>query len=265
MPRSASDERQRNKKTGVFAFYNSVILFVYNVTQFIGWLCVLMRIINLFFFKWDSQVEFLKASYRDTGFLVLLLQQLSCLEIVFVFVGILKTPLMNIFMQLLARNIVVLFVVQYTDSEKILNSPAIFLYTISWCLADTPRYLWLIIKCFISCGPRCERRLASLFSILNYIRYTWFIILYPVGGLGEGWTMFNAYGLNIKRIVDLPFSMPSVGIKHEHYELDMDFIIKYVYFPLYIPGFLFLYFHMLKQRSRKIPGNVAADRKMKKK
>ena len=256
----APSSKKTEKKSSVFALYNVIVLFAYNLTQFIGWIFVLLKVFNLFFFKWDNSVDFLKASYRDTGFFVLMLQQLAQMELVFAAVGILKTPISNIFMQLLARNIVVLFIVQYTDSEKILNSPAIFIYTVAWALADAPRYLWLIIKSFNSCGPRCKKRLSSLFSFLTYIRYTSFILLYPLGGLGEGWTMYNAHGLNIKRVVELPFPIPSIGITSDRFELDVDFIVKYVYFPLYIPGFLFLYFHMMKQRKRKL----SADKKVKK-
>ena len=208
--------KKTEKKSSVFALYNVIVLFAYNLTQFIGWIFVLLKVFNLLFFKWDNSVDFLKASYRDTGFFVLMLQQLAQAELVFAAVGILKTPISNIFMQLLARNIVVLFIVQYTDSEKILNSPAIFIYTVAWALADAPRYLWLIIKSFNSCGPRCKKRLSSLFSFLTYIRYTSFILLYPLGGLGEGWTMYNAHGLNIKRVVELPFPIPSIGITRIH-------------------------------------------------
>ena len=74
--------KKTEKKSSVFALYNVIVLFAYNLTQFIGWIFVLLKVFNLFFFKWDNSVDFLKASYRDTGFFVLMLQQLAQMELV---------------------------------------------------------------------------------------------------------------------------------------------------------------------------------------
>ena len=240
------------KKKSVFDLYNTIILFVYNLTQFLGWFFLLLKMLNLFFYSWENRVDFLKASHQDTKFILVSLQQLAWIEIMFVLFGILKTPFLNVFMQLASRNVVILFVVQYTESANVLESPAIFLFTLAWVLADLPRFLWLLVKACRNCGPKCSKRLSGIFKLLNYIRYSSFIALYPLGGIGEAWTMYNAYGLNEKRVLELPFAAPIVGIHHKKYEFDVDVVVKFIYFPLFVPGFLFLYFHMLKQRSRKL-------------
>ena len=56
--------------------------------------------------------------------------------------------------------------------------------------------------------------------------------------------MYNAYGLNEKVSLELPFAAPSIGIHHKKYEFDIDVVVKFIYFPLFVPGFLFLYFHI---------------------
>ena len=57
--------------------------------------------------------------------------------------------------------------------------------------------------------------------------------------------MYNAYGLNEKRVLELPFAAPIVGIHHKKYEFDVDVVVKFIYFfPTFVPGFLFLYFHV---------------------
>ena len=72
---------------------------------------------------------------------------------------------------------------------------------------------------------------------LNYVRYSSFIALYPLGGIGEAWTMYNAYGLNEKRVLELPFAAPIVGIHHKKYDSDVDVVVKFIYFPLFVQDF----------------------------
>ena len=114
------------------------------------------------------------------------MQRVSCLEIAFVLAGFLKTPILSIVMQLLARNIVILFTIQvrlrsvqlcatvdwvierlitwhvgfvvalfqYADSPVVHESPAILICFIAWTLADLPRFAWLLVKTATSKGVR---------------------------------------------------------------------------------------------------------------
>ena len=72
------------KKKSVFDLYNTIILFVYNLTQFLGWFFLLLKMLNLFFYSWENRVDFLKASHQDTKFILVSLQQLAWIEIMFV-------------------------------------------------------------------------------------------------------------------------------------------------------------------------------------
>ena len=106
---------------------------------------------------------------------------------------------------------------------------------IAWTSVEVVRFPWLLQKQLSSDGT------AS--SILNYLRYTLFIVLYPLGGVGEAWTMYS--------------SMEESKNGWEH----MPLVIKYVYFTLFFPGFFFLYTHMLKQRKKRLGGGSSRSSK----
>jgi len=138
-------------------------------------------------------------------------------------------------MQLLARNTVILLIIQFVQSPIVHKSPAILICFIAWILADLPRFAWLIVKSWTSSG--------ALLSALTSIRYSSFIILYPLGGIGEFWSMYNAIGLEAHIITE--------RVLHVDYTFDAGTFVKFVYMPLFIPGFLFLYTNMLSSRKRR--------------
>ena len=87
---------------------------------------------------------------------------------------------------------------------------------------------------------------AGVQSILHKLRYTMFIVLYPLGGVGECWTMINAMrvaeDLDMKAELWDPF-LPRLPITP---------FVRWVYLPVFAFGFAYLYRHMLRQRSRKL-------------
>ena len=249
----------KKSKNDVLGFLNATVLFAYNVVQLIGWSCVAWK---LFLVATEKSEDTFEAAYSATSLLVISLQQFSCLELLLSVAGILPSPLVNVLMQLTARNSVILVAVQFTSSASVLESPAIFITFIAWSIAEIARYSWLLGKTF---PDSC----AALNRFLTWVRYNMFLVLYPLGAVGEGWTMWNAMQLEevrtLKQVVcqgiqELDENVCS-GIGDQKIAL-RDFI-KYMYFPLFIPGFLFLYFHMLKQRSKKLKSSTVDSKNAK--
>lgn len=92
----------------------------------------------------------------------------------------------------------------------------------SWYLSDCIRYLYYIFRT----------------KLFKFMRYNFFIVLYPLG------TGIEIYFLN------------QVYFKHKH-------ILRYiigVITIIYLPGFVYLYWHMIRQR-RKVNKNINQGKK----
>ena len=135
----------KKSKNAVLGFLNATVLFAYNVVQLIGWSCVAWK---LFLVATEKSKDTFEATYSATSLLVISLQQFSCLELLLSVAGILPSPLVNVLMQLTARNSVILVAVQFTSSASVLESPAIFITFIAWSVAEIARYSWLLGKTF---------------------------------------------------------------------------------------------------------------------
>jgi very-long-chain (3R)-3-hydroxyacyl-CoA dehydratase len=82
------------------------------------------------------------------------------------------------------------------------------------------------------------------FQVLTWLRYTLFIVLYPIGACSEVLCMFAALP-DIKNDHDRNITMPN--------ELNATFNFYYfiiILMLLYIPGFPPMYGHMLRQRKK---------------
>uniref|UniRef100_A0A165A7J0 Very-long-chain (3R)-3-hydroxyacyl-CoA dehydratase n=1 Tax=Daucus carota subsp. sativus TaxID=79200 RepID=A0A165A7J0_DAUCS len=109
---------------------------------------------------------------------------------------------------------------------------AIFIMFTAWCSIEVIRYSNYALNCF-NMSP----------YILTYLRYTVFIVLFPIGFLSEMWLMYealpfikkkNMYG---KSFAALPFSYS-----------DFVTVLLCVYPFLWLK----LYLHMFKQRRSKL-------------
>jgi len=84
--------------------------------------------------------------------------------------------------------------------------------------------------------------------IVNYLRYTLFIVLYPIGVTGELLSIIRALPI-VKQTELYTLHMPNKwNISVEYY------YILWAMFPLYIIVFPQLYFHMFKQRGKALGG-----------
>jgi very-long-chain (3R)-3-hydroxyacyl-CoA dehydratase len=155
-------------------------------------------------------------------------QQLAFLELLLSAADVIPSSFMVVALQLIARNVPLLLVV--VPRPVLHTAPPLLLIYIAWTATEVVRFPWLLLKSLLGGAPQW----------LTWIRYSCFILLYPLGAIGEGWTMWLARDEG--GVLDLP-----LGIR-----LKVRPFISYIYMPCFLGGFLTLYSHMFRQRARKL-------------
>lgn len=129
----------------------NVYLIFYNLLQFFGWLAILI-----------------------TGRLDLLMwfQTIQLLEVVHCMIGFVKSSAFQTFTQILSRIIIVwVALVPFPETRQTIGLGMILW---AWPLAETTRYIYYALN------------LMKLnLYIVTWARYTFFIVLYPLGVSGE--------------------------------------------------------------------------------
>ena len=83
------------------------------------------------------------------------------------------------------------------------------------------------------------------------MRYGSPLVLYPLGGVGEGWAMYRALDAKVGGS-DVLFSSSAGGF---NLSLTLSQLVTFVYFPAFVPGFLYLYanaFGQCRKQTRKV-------------
>lgn len=103
----------------------------------------------------------------------------------------------------------------------------------AWCLTEIIRYSYYALN------------LVNInLSILTWLRYTLFIVLYPMGVTGEMWCYFDSLSY-LKSSKWMRIDLPNT------YNFTFSpYILTILILFLYLPGFPPLYFHMFAQRKK---------------
>ncbi|KAJ4842273.1 hypothetical protein Tsubulata_023795 [Turnera subulata] len=150
-------------------------LFAYNSLQAIGWGTALFRILTNF-----VSTKSLDGAYASAGDLICFSQTAAFLEVIHGALGIVPSGVLFPFLQWGGRTHFVLAIVR--NISQVQQLPSVFITFVAWCLAEVIRYPHYALSTIGSCP-----------SWLTYLRYTAFIVLYPIGlAPGEMWTMYQA-------------------------------------------------------------------------
>ncbi|XAR60539.1 Very-long-chain (3R)-3-hydroxyacyl-[acyl-carrier protein] dehydratase [Bertholletia excelsa] len=203
----------------------SFYLFVYNSLQAVGWTISLIQLLAYF-----VSAKSFGSAYSSAGESVCFLQTIAFLEVIHGAIGIVPSGFLLPLMQWGGRVHFLLAIVRRIDEVQEL--PAVFLTFLSWGLIEVIRYPHYALNC-IGSSP----------FLITYLRYTAFIILYPLGLAGEMWLMYQA----------LPF------IKAKNLHADAFTITPFAYYDFvrvlllcYPFLWLKLYVHLIKQRNSKL-------------
>ncbi|CAM9488939.1 unnamed protein product [Ectocarpus sp. 12 AP-2014] len=229
---SAASARTGTDKTRVATsgggpFLTDAYLLLYNGACAVGWNLTLYKIGGAILEGGD-----VRDAVQATHDYVAALQLVSTLELVHAFVGLVKSNPMNVFMQVLGRDLALFSVV--TAFPPVRDSPWVLLMFTAWATSEVIRYPFYALNIAGMCPP-----------VLQWLRYSSFVLLYPLGFAGELGTWI--VGLPHIKAVGLP-GVPGLPEGSSIYVL-----YAYIVFAFAI-GAPKLYMHMLRQRKKQLQG-----------
>ena len=216
----------------------SIYLFLYNFIQLCGWSFFFFRgVLNLINFN------SLQEMYSNTYIILECCQYGAFLEIIHSITGIVKTSILSTSIQIIGRISIVLLL-QFVPVEISYGYLIIFF---AWSSIEIVRYSYYILNLI--------KKNYSNFNIpylLIWCRYTFFIVLYPIGSFGEMLIIYNAQKYFNKIIL----------WKNNAFNI----YVGNLFYPIYIlflPSLIFMYGYLFKQR-KKVFNRLNNNIKMKK-
>jgi len=151
-------------------------------------------------------------------------QVAALLEILHAKQGWVKSPLFTTALQISSRVFVLFWlnVIPETYQIKIYGISGITIVSVAWSITEMVRYSYYATSLF-------NKEIKGL----TFLRYTLFIVLYPIGILGEGMILFSV-------------------LKWNNYDFSIvNFVVAAVMLS-YLPFFPKLYIYMWQQRKKKL-------------
>uniref|UniRef100_A0A3B3ZFZ3 Very-long-chain (3R)-3-hydroxyacyl-CoA dehydratase n=1 Tax=Periophthalmus magnuspinnatus TaxID=409849 RepID=A0A3B3ZFZ3_9GOBI len=223
------DEKENNNKKKTKSALATAWLTFYNIAMTAGWLVLAMAMVRFYIQKGSH-----KGLYRSIA------RTLNnyCIDFI---LGIVRTSVIVTGVQVCSRIFMVWFI---TNSiRQIQNEESVILFLVVWTVTEITRYSYYTFKL-----------LHHLPYFIKWARYNLFIVLYPLGVIGELLTIYAA----------LPFvrrtGMYSMRLPNK-YNVSFDYYYCLIIVMLsYIPLFPQLYFHMLRQRRRVLHGEIIVEK-----
>ncbi|XP_078090867.1 very-long-chain (3R)-3-hydroxyacyl-CoA dehydratase 1 isoform X1 [Mustelus asterias] len=229
-------EEKESKKKPLSPFATAWLTF-YNITMTAGWLVLAVAMIR---FSYQKRTH--KGLYRSIQKTLKFFQTFALLESKFFFFeGIVRTSVLVTGVQVMSRIFMVWFVIH--SIRPIQNEESVVLFLVTWTVTEITRYSFYTFNL-----------LNHLPYFIKWARYNFFIILYPIGVVGELLTIYGA----------LPFvkksGMYSLRLPNK-YNVSFDYYTCLIIVMIaYIPLFPQLYFHMLRQRRKVLHGEVIKEK-----
>lgn len=215
------------------ASHNYLIL--YNVVQFVGWLAMALTIVKL-----SVQGTFPQGLFERVETLLYIFQTLAFLEVVHAALGFVKSNVILTLFQVMSR-VFLVWGVAYLVAE-VRHSLGIVITLCAWSLVETIRYL------YYACNL-----LDFVPYWLTWCRYSFFIVLYPLGVTGELLSAYTALQY-VKKSGIMSVSLPNAANISFNYYYALIIIML-----TYIPIFPQLYMHMFSQRKKLLGGGKKHD------
>ncbi|KAH8298225.1 hypothetical protein KR018_011405 [Drosophila ironensis] len=222
-----------------------VYLFGYNAGQVVGWSYILWLLVDYYVLRepsYRAQVTL----WDFTRLAVIVFQNAAFVEILNASFGLVKSNPVVTGFQVFSRMMVVVGVVMATPTGKV--SPGLPIALFAWAITEIIRYGYYALN-IVKIVPH----------FVVFLRYTTFIVLYPIGVTGEllcfWWAQSYARENSVWSVV-----MPNKWNATFSY-----FGFLWIVMLGYIPIFPQLYLHMFAQRRKILGGGGAAAASPKKK
>ncbi|WJX50290.1 very-long-chain (3R)-3-hydroxyacyl-CoA dehydratase [Trifolium repens] len=205
---------------------STLYLLAYNSFQAIGWTVSLTIILHNLL-----STSSLTGTYASAGTLISFLQCAAFLEVIHGAIGLVPSGALLPLLQWGGRTHFLLAIVRRI--HEVQELPSVFITFLAWSISEVIRYSHYAFSCLGNCP-----------SWITYIRYTAFIVLYPIGVFpGEMWLMYQALPIiNKKNIYADSFS----SLPFSYYDFVKVVLVVYpfLWFKLYL--------HLFKQRHSKL-------------
>ena len=210
---------------------------------------------------WYGKLSFVKprlfAAYWHVRPIAVKVQSVTLLETLHAALGIVRSAPSTNALQWLGRTHCVAVAASlvsyptkpYASAELIpaLHAGAALVAITAWCLSELVRYPWAAVKLLAdSAAPHAPPVLRVTNDVLTYLRYTAFIVLYPVGFLAEEALLISSLP-HTYETDKYDIEMPNAWNFAFHYR---SFLWGVIYAqPI---GFIALYMHMWDSREKKL-------------
>ena len=217
---------------------SSLYLILYNFLQLCGW--------SFFFFKGINLIinsKSFQEIYLDTHLILEYCQYGAFMEIIHSIIGLVRSSIFATSIQIIGR-IIIVVILQFFESAI---SKGYLLIFFAWSIVEIVRYTYYIINLL-----QKEFVKFNIPYLLIWCRYSFFIVLYPIGVSGEMITVWNAKKDFSKFIL--------------YQGNNFNFTVANLIYPIwlfYIPALVYLYGYLFKQR-RKVLNRLNNDIKTKK-
>jgi len=221
----------------------NMYLLAYNFVQTAGW-CFC-------FFKLITAIQGNADVWTESGAAFSQFQFLSLMEVVHALVGVTSSSFLTVLNQIASRILVIGVVNCHPLQPDMANGQnfSLCMMLTAWCLAEIFRYGYFV----------CKFADLELF-VLTWLRYSLFLVLYPVGVAGEVLTLYQTLPTLAGAIgaVDLATTTDPTTVLFTNCarlvgsltEVEFAVFVEYLLFPVYFFGLSFMYTHMLGQRKR---------------
>nr|XP_022304852.1 very-long-chain (3R)-3-hydroxyacyl-CoA dehydratase 2-like isoform X1 [Crassostrea virginica] len=206
-------------------------LVAYNVLQMIGWTLLMFKLV--YHMVMERTVVGL---YDEVSTFLNIFQTAAVLEILHCALGLVKSNVVLTAFQVFSRVFLTWAITYSVPSSQ--TSYGVFLFITAWTITEIIRYSFYFFNL-----------LGGVPAIIVWCRYTFFIVLYPIGVTGELITVYSSLKeVQAKKLYFL--QLPNAAnVAFNYYYFLIFFMI------MYIPIFPQLYTHMLAQR-KKVLGKV---------
>ncbi|XP_013402118.1 very-long-chain (3R)-3-hydroxyacyl-CoA dehydratase 2-like [Lingula anatina] len=219
---------QRSQQSSLAKAY----LLLYNIGQTIGWSCILFLSLQHYLIT-KSWVGLYRHSYIQL--LLEVFQTLAYLEVLHCVLGLVKSNWFLTAVQIFSRVFLTWGVVW--SIPEVQDGWFVACFLLPWTLTEIIRYSFYALNL-----------LNSVPYFLIWCRYTFFIVLYPIGVSGELFTQFSALPY-IKKTAIYTYPLPNrMNMSFDYYTVVIILMLSY------IPLFPMLYFHMIGQRKKVLRG-----------
>ncbi|XP_003386469.1 PREDICTED: very-long-chain (3R)-3-hydroxyacyl-CoA dehydratase 2-like [Amphimedon queenslandica] len=208
-------------------------LLAYNLIQTTGWTFILMKAVQ-YVIEGNYGIEVgTPGLYLKVHKELKLFQGLACLEIIHSIIGIIRSNVVLTFFQIYSRNIILWGIIDFVPVSYLEQFIWPLVVLLVWSISEVSRYIYY--ACML---------IGSTPYFIIYLRYSLFIVLYPVGVFSEQVLLF--YALPIVRATQRwSIFLPN----------PWNFSFSYYYFVIsgiiqYLIVFPHLYDRMIHQRMK---------------